>query len=119
MRCLRRNATYSAPEKGRRTVTPLTTDELERIRRQLCDVLSMDLAVRLLGHVDYLRAELHDKSRPCWGCGTCSWAATPQPPLFCRPASRCAPPKLVKSFTWDGYGHNANCECQCETTEQK
>lgn len=28
MRCLRRNATYSAPEKGRRTVTPLTTDEV-------------------------------------------------------------------------------------------
>jgi hypothetical protein len=37
---------------------PLKDDELEGIRRRLADVLSCDDAVRLLGHVDYLRNEL-------------------------------------------------------------
>jgi hypothetical protein len=37
---------------------PLKDDELEDIRRRLADVLSCDDAVRLLGHVDYLRGEL-------------------------------------------------------------
>ena len=36
----------------------LDADDLERIRRRLVDVLSGDDAVRLLGHVDYLRGEL-------------------------------------------------------------
>ena len=41
----------------------LTNDELAAIRRRLCDVLSCDDAVRLLGHVDYLTAQMRTLER--------------------------------------------------------
>lgn len=41
---------------------PLTTPELDAIRRRLSDVLAGDDAVRLLGHVDHLRGILSTMS---------------------------------------------------------